>query len=84
MTSTNTVSGTLITRNYSKLKGVDFTSRKDEVSLNRSPDSLNMWKNYKSSSGRCIETRPDIVLHKEFEDTIFGHFFMNTTEKHTK
>ena len=71
----NTVAGTLITRNYSKLRGVDFTSRKDEVSLNRSPDSLNMWKNYKSSSGRCIETRPDIVLLEEYEDTIFGLFF---------
>lgn len=70
-----TISGTLISRNYSNFRGVDFTSRKDEVSLNRSPDSLNMWKNYKSSNGRCIETRPDIVLLKEYTDTIFGLFF---------
>ncbi len=71
----STVAGTLITRNYSKFRGVDFTNRKDEVSLNRSPDSLNMWKNYKSNNGRCIETRPEIELLKSYSDTIFGHFF---------
>lgn len=70
-----TVSGTLITRNYSNFRGVDFTNRKDEVAINRSPDSLNMWKNYKSNNGRCIETRPDIVLLKEYTDTIYGLFF---------
>ena len=72
---TSTVAGTLITRNYNRFKGVDFTNRKDEVSLNRSPDSLNMWKNYKSNNGRCIETRPEIELLKNYSDTIFGFFF---------
>ena len=48
------VSGTLITRNYKNFRGVDFSNRKDEVSFYRSPDALNVWKNYKSSNGRCI------------------------------
>lgn len=76
-----TVSGTLITRNYSNFKGVDFTNRKDEVSLNRSPDSLNMWKNYKSNNGRCIETRPEIALVKTYDNTIFGLFFYEYNNK---
>jgi hypothetical protein len=69
------VSGSLITRNYTNFRGVDFSNRKDEVSLYRSPDALNMWKNYKNSKGRCVESRPDIELVKEFADTITGLFF---------
>ncbi len=69
------VSGSLITRKYQNFRGVDFSNRKDEVSLYRSPDALNMWKNYKNSKGRCVESRPDIALVKEFTETIFGLFF---------
>ena len=69
------VAGSLITRNYTDFRGVDFSNRKDEVSLYRSPDSKNMWKNYKNNKGRCVESRPDIELVKEFTDTIFGLFF---------
>ena len=69
------VSGSLITRNYKNFKGVDFSNRKDEVSLYRSPDALNVWKNYKSSNGRCIETRPDVELIDTFDNSIFGLFF---------
>ena len=71
----NIASGNLITRNYTNFKGVDFSNRKDEVSLYRSPDALNVWKNYKSSNGRCIETRPDLELIDTFDNTIFGLFF---------
>ena len=67
------VPGTLITRNYSEFRGVDFSNK--EVSLTRSPDSLNMWKDYKNSLGKCIETRPDIELVSTFDNTIFGLFF---------
>lgn len=69
------VSGSLITRKYQNFRGVDFSNRKDEISLVRSPDALNMWKNYKNSKGRCIESRPDIDLVKEFTETIAGLFF---------
>lgn len=68
-------SGTLITRNYAEFRGVDFSNRKDEVNLYRSPDALNVWKNYKSSNGKCIETRPDLVLLAEYSNPIFGLFF---------
>lgn len=75
--STEQVSGSLITRKYRSFRGVDFSNRKDEVSLYRSPDALNVWKNYKNSSGKAIETRPDIELVKEFTDNIFGLYFFN-------
>lgn len=77
----NTVSGTLITRNYSGFRGVDFSNRKDEIALTRSPDALNMWKNYKSNNGKCIETRPDVELLEEYSDTIFGLFFYAVKDK---
>ena len=69
------ISGSLIIRNYNGFRGVDFSNRKDEIALNRAPDALNMWKNYKSNNGKCIETRPDIELLEEYSDTIFGLFF---------
>ena len=71
------VAGTLITRNYSNFRGVDFSNRKDEVNLTRSPDAVNMWKNYKNSNGRCVESRPDLELYKEYTDTIYGMYFFN-------
>lgn len=72
-----TVSGSLITRNYTNFRGVDFSNRKDEVSLYRSPDALNLWKNYKNNKGQCVETRPDVELVKEFTSTIFGLYFFS-------
>ncbi len=66
------VSGNLITRNYADFRGVDFTD--EEVALTRSPNSLNMWKNY-SKLGKCIETRPDIELVETYDNTIYGLFF---------
>ena len=73
--ATQQVSGSLITRNYREFRGVDFSNRKDEVSIYRSPDALNMWKNYKNNNGRCVETRPDVELLQDFSDTIHGLFF---------
>ena len=69
------VSGTLITRNYTNFSGVDFSNRGDEVALNHSPNALNMWKNYRSSNGKCVETRPDLEFFKEYTDTIYGFYF---------
>jgi hypothetical protein len=76
-----TVSGNLITRNYRDFRGVDFSNRKDEVSLYHSPDALNLWKNYKNTNGKALETRPDIELLKEFSETIFGLFFYTVNGK---
>lgn len=63
------------THEYRAFRGVDFSSRPDEVLLYRSPDSLNMWKNYKSSNSGSVETRPDLELIKEYDDTIYGIYF---------
>ena len=73
------VPGTLITRNYADFRGVDFSNK--EVSLVRSPDSLNMWKDYRNNLGRCIETRPDIELVESYDNTIFGLFFYKVGTK---
>lgn len=70
-------SGSLIFRNYKSFRGVDFSNRKDEVSIYRSPEALNVWKNYKSSNGNSIETRPGIEKSNEYQDTIYGFYFFN-------
>ncbi len=64
-------SGNLITRNYSGFRGVDF--RGEEINLTRSPDSLNMWKDYKETES--IRTRPGMELSVSFDDTVYGVFF---------
>jgi len=65
-------SGNLVTRKVDTFAGVDFSN--SDTNLSRSPDSLNMWKNYKNNSAG-IETRPDMELVSEYDNTIFGLFF---------
>lgn len=60
-----------VNRIYSNFRGVDFSN--SVVSLYRSPDSVNMWKNYDNGEG--IETRPGMTLLGNFEGQIFGVFF---------
>lgn len=67
----------MIFREYKKFCGVDFSNRRDEVSLIRSPEALNMWKNYKGSNGLCVETRPCTELVKEYDERIYGMYFYN-------
>lgn len=57
---------------YYNFRGVDFTD--ESVSETRSPDALNMWKNYKTL-GKRIETRPGIELQQTKGNTIYGLFF---------
>lgn len=64
-------SGDLITRIYSGFRGVDF--RGEEINLVRSPDSLNVWKDYKETES--IRTRPGMELSESFDDTVYGAFF---------
>ncbi len=49
-------------RLYTNLKGVDFSSIPSRVSVSRSPDAKNVYKNYNSQLGQAIETRPGINL----------------------
>lgn len=65
-------SGNLVTRKVDNFAGVDFSN--NDTILSRSPDSLNMYKNYKNNS-LGIETRPDMELLEEYDNTIFGLFF---------
>ena len=64
-------SGSLVTRKYNNFRGID--TREGEISLNRSPDALNLYKNYKSSN--LLETRPDIEMLTSFSDPVYGLFF---------
>ena len=48
--------GDKVLRKYENFRGVDF--RGEECSLNRSPDCLNVWRDYRKLS--CIETRPGL------------------------
>lgn len=63
--------GELITRVYSGFRGVDF--RGEEINLVRSPDSMNMWKDYKHTES--IRTRPGMALSVAFPATVYGIFF---------
>ena len=58
--------GAKITRIYSNFRGVDF--RGEEINLLRSPDSLNVWKDYKETES--IRTRPGMKLIMSFSDTV--------------
>ena len=62
-----------ITRVYSSFRGVDF--RGEEINLLRSPDALNVWKNYKHTES--IETRPGMMLSTPFTEPVHGIFFYN-------
>ena len=60
-----------VNRIYSGFRGVDF--RGLEVNLLRSPDSLNVWKDYRETES--IRTRWGLELNKAFADAIYGIFF---------
>ena len=62
--------GDLVTRSYAGFRGVDF--RGEEVALVRSPDSVNMWKNYRDIEGIC--TRPGTVKLSDYTEPIWGIF----------
>lgn len=65
----------LVSRIYSNFRGVDF--RGEEINLTRSPDSLNVWKDYKETES--IRTRPDLVMEKGFTEPVHGIFFYDGT-----
>ena len=63
--------GDLISRVYGNFRGADF--RGEEVNLVRSPDCLNVWRNYKKTAS--IETRPALEQKEGFEERVYGVFF---------
>lgn len=65
--------GDRITRIYANFRGVDF--RGEEINIVRSPDSLNVWKDYRETES--IRTRPGMKLDAAFDEPIYGIFFFN-------
>lgn len=65
--------GDIVSRIYGNFRGVDF--RGEEINLVRSPDSLNVWKDYKETDS--IRTRPGIKLDVAFTETVYGVYFFN-------
>ena len=61
----------IVTRVYGNFRGADF--RGEEINLSRSPDCLNVWKDYKETDS--IRTRPGMELHTAFNGTVYGIFF---------
>lgn len=65
--------GDLVPRVYTNFRGVDF--RGEEINLVRSPDALNVWKDYKETES--IRTRPGLALNASFNATVYGIFHYN-------
>ena len=65
--------GDRVSRIYGGFRGVDF--RGEEINIVRSPDSLNVWKDYKETDS--IRTRPGMVLQTAFDAPVYGIFFYN-------
>ncbi len=64
--------GTVIRRVYADLAGVDISRQPSDVSPSRSPDALNVYKDYSSALGRAVQTRPGFVLTAAAEGRIYG------------
>lgn len=60
-----------VTRVYSNFRGID--ARGEDVNLMRSPDCLNVWKDYRK--GSAIRTRPGWELICPLEGKIHGIYF---------
>lgn len=63
--------GDLVSRIYGNFRGCDF--RGEEINLVRSPDCLNVWKDYKETES--IRTRPSMEQKMLFPDMVYGIFF---------
>lgn len=61
----------MVSRIYSNFRGVDF--RGEEINIMRSPDSLNMWKNYTDTES--IRTRPALEKVTSFDSPVYGIWF---------
>ncbi len=71
---------TPVRRVYTNFAGVDFSTDKGLVELNRSPDALNVWRNYSSREGSCIETRPGIKKICELDGQILGIYVISDSK----
>lgn len=68
-----------IKRQYVNLAGVDFKNEESLVELNRSPDALNVFRNYQEE-GNCIRTRPGFKKLADFNENINGMYLYHKTQ----
>ncbi len=61
----------IVSRVYANFRGADF--RGEEINLLRSPDCINVWKDYKEVDS--IRTRPEMELRHSFDATVWGIYF---------
>ena len=71
---------TALTRTYTDFAGVDFSTDPSQIQINRSPDALNVWKNYKDTEGTCIETRPGLKLVGTIGTKILGIYAVSDSK----
>ena len=71
---------TAIKREYTDFRGVDFLNDSSLVSINRSPDALNVWKNYSDMQGSCIETRPGYKKIAQIGTQINGIYVLSLSK----
>ena len=67
---------TPITRNYYSLAGVDFSTEPSIVQRNRSPECINMYKDYGANLGQAVETRCGFSTMLSLEEKINGIHFV--------
>ena len=68
------MAGASLKRTYTNFRGIDFANDPALVNLSRSPDALNVWKNYSDTQGSCVETRPGYVKLSNFQNKINGMY----------
>ena len=71
------MTSTSLKRTYADFRGVDFLNEPSLVAINRSPDALNVWKNYKDTQETCIETRPGYRKIAQIGTKINGIYLFN-------
>ncbi len=67
-----------VKRVYTDFAGVDFLEEPSLVAITRSPDALNVWKNYKDTQGACVETRPGFKKLAQIGTKINGIYIYRT------
>ena len=67
----------VVTRIYQNFRGVDF--RGEEINLVRSPEALNVWKDYKKTDS--IRTRPGLKLVHKTDEKVYGVFFYEAKDE---
>ena len=71
---------TAVARTYTNFAGVDFSTDSSLIEINRSPDALNVWKDYKDRQGTCICTRPGYSYISQIGTNILGMYIVTDSK----